>query len=503
MKLKNLVMALAATAAFTACSSGDENPNTIIEYVPIQIEHDSKWSMIGPDGELLYDSEFKNAPTPVVNGFFSVLEGKHISVYKAETGGPKLLSGCDDLEQAGTMMEGLMPVVRDKHRITVIDTNGDIVFTLEPVKKKEITACMPYFSNGMLIAANEDGKQGCYNKKGEVVIDFKYDVLYPFCEGYAFATKTNNGKSKTSIIDTNGEVVATVKSGYSVVSMGFVDGLAVVKSDDDRYAFINTKGEINRLSAKVKGVYALHKNNFIYINDNDKYGIMNLDGEKILAAKYVSLSYLDNGNLLAQKDEGGSYYIINEDGERIEKISDHKSVYAMATSKFGLLAVNDRDEANFLDLEGKPTSKIDFVNAITYVEADAIYSRYESKKNTPAVEEVAVAEEAVVPSLDGYFANLAYNLSGTYIVSGVVYANGGEMPFTITCTDDLGSFSDCVYYDLNTGNKIDLYYVASEDNIFRGFASEGLAFSFDLETKNGTVTLTGTEYPAKLISITM
>ena len=83
MKKTNLTKALfiaafAIVAALTGCSSDGQKLN--VEMLPVQLAKDGNWSMLKPDGSIMYEGEFKEAPTMAVNGMFTVKEGEGYTV---------------------------------------------------------------------------------------------------------------------------------------------------------------------------------------------------------------------------------------------------------------------------------------------------------------------------------------------------------------------------------------------------------------------------------------
>ena len=78
--VKSALYLIAATFMLAGCSSSTEND---IDYLAVKSDKDSNWGMIGPDGKILFDDEFENRPSAVINGLFTVEENKGISVYKA------------------------------------------------------------------------------------------------------------------------------------------------------------------------------------------------------------------------------------------------------------------------------------------------------------------------------------------------------------------------------------------------------------------------------------
>ena len=120
---------------FVSCSSSD---NVKIELLPVKTTKDGKWSMMNKDGELVYDSEFKNRPTVAVEGVFAVEGDNGITLYSTAQKTPTELPGCTELKSAGYMSDGLIPVTKKDSRITVINKKGKTEFELRACLKTNV-----------------------------------------------------------------------------------------------------------------------------------------------------------------------------------------------------------------------------------------------------------------------------------------------------------------------------------------------------------------------------
>ena len=320
---------------------------TEIEMIPVKSSENSAWSFITPDGNIVFDEEFENEPTVVIDGVFSVREKDGIALYTVGDGKPEPVSGADELLCCGMYSEGLIPIVRAKERITVIDRNGKTVFTLEPVKGKEIVGCDSGFSDGLLRILDEDGKFGYVDKKGKAVIEPQYYEGWPFSEGLTWVRKRKEEGSDTyiySLIDKSGKVIKTLKEGY-VPTGQFHHGRMAAKKDEI-CGFIDNKGEFSKLPKAVEEIYDFNKNFIIYGNDY-KYGVMTIDGEIIVKAKYDKITFYGDNQFLANNGKEKNY-LLDKEGKRIHKFDDYDNVESFKFSQFGLVA-GSRGDYNFLN----------------------------------------------------------------------------------------------------------------------------------------------------------
>lgn len=310
-----------------ACNSSNSDDG-MVDYLAVQVEQDGKWGFIDPDGKVKYPDEFKNPPSCVVNGYFSVEEGNGYTLYKAGDQ-PEAVKNATDLKAVGYMNEGLVPVVRDKARITIIDGNGTDKFTLEPVNGKEIVWCSLAYSDGMLMIKTDDDKSGYINTKGETVIKPEYTEAWDFNEGLAVVEKDD----KTFVINKKGETVIKIKKDW-IPSTTFNYGVLVVRDNNDHVLFMDKKGETTKCPAKVKDI-ADYNSDYYVFTDGANCGVMSRKDDKIIVrAKYASIQIMEGNRFLCS--DAKKHVILNSKGD-VEKDLDEYE-YADNCGKFGILA---------------------------------------------------------------------------------------------------------------------------------------------------------------------
>lgn len=371
MKKFLLLSALITTAILSSCNGGSLE-KVEMEYIPVMLDGEKSWGMMSPDGDILFTSEFKNEPSPVFNGIFSVEEGE------GETGGetlyyaeqrPKEVPGCSKLASAGVFFsEKLAPIARKDKRISVIDTDGEEKFVLSPVKKKEVVSCAAFFSDGMLIATNEDDKVGAYNTDGDLIIPMKYSDITLFNEGLAIARidDEDKGESKYELIEKNGNVVASLKKvkgapvSFKPYNQAyFIGGKMPVALDDDRFGFVTKDGDILKCPKEVKDIKYRSDSYYIYKGENGYWGLMKMDddGDEVMikAKKYKSLSPIDASmsKFIACVDEK-DIRIIDREDEMLVKL-DYKYVDVI-TGCWTILA-QEGETWYIIDEDGKIKNK--------------------------------------------------------------------------------------------------------------------------------------------------
>lgn len=321
---------------------------------PVQSEKDGRWGMINQKGEFLFQDEFENEPTSVLNGVFSVKEGNTYTIYEA-TKKPKVIA--DGFKEVGVLNEDLIPTVKESQRISIINKKGEQLFTLDPHNGKEIIACSSVFTDGLLAVADEDGKWGYVNKKGEMVIAPKYDTPTPFSDGLALVVKGDEENSSSSllIINKSGEVKMEIKSKkFELHSSVLKNGLAVVEDiDKDRIGFINLDGEFIKVPKKVKSIKDYDSKVFTYIDENGKWGVMGLDEDftEHVRAKYNEIQIISSDKFLVKEDK--EYFIINKEGDIVLDFGDDYRQVSMFGSNFLV-----KEGSIYMILDGKKNKPI-------------------------------------------------------------------------------------------------------------------------------------------------
>ena len=74
--MKLITRFITATAVAAMCAACDNASREIVpDYIAVQTDKEDGWGFMSPDGDVILADEFKNEPSAVVNGLFSVQEG--------------------------------------------------------------------------------------------------------------------------------------------------------------------------------------------------------------------------------------------------------------------------------------------------------------------------------------------------------------------------------------------------------------------------------------------
>lgn len=324
---KSIYAFMLGALILTSCGNSNNLPYEI-EYFPVRESSKGNWGMMNAKGEMLFADEFENEPSAVVNGYFSVREGNNSYALYEASKKPKVVKGMDDLFSVGAMNDGLIPICRHDERISIVDKKGKVKTVLKPIGGKEITRCYPLIVDDKIVARNDEGKWGVLNTKGQKVIDFKYDGMGPwFSEGLIIAVvEDDSGDERYYLLDKKGEKKATLKNGLDIRSSYFSYGYMVAKDSEGRWGLVNTKGEFQKLPAKVSRVKDFNKKYLIFGDEDGKEGVMEMgeDHSVIVKAKYESVNFIDHNTFSAYDSEEKVCIIFDKKGEKQEELDDYK-----------------------------------------------------------------------------------------------------------------------------------------------------------------------------------
>ncbi len=386
MKKIYIITVFAVLAAImTACS--ESKSSNSLDYIAVKTSKDAKWGFIGPDGKMLYEEEFEKTPSPVINGFFTVEENDGISVYKADAKKPELVPGCEDLVDAGYMIDGVIPVTHKNERIKLVDASGKEKLTFMPVDGKEIIGVNRTIIDGTLCFMTADNKCGLINTDGKVLVPAKYDLLTYAGEGMVFVgtltTPDSLGMTKVeySLLNKDGKEITKFKDRMNLHSQ-FIDGKALVmKSDENIPGYIDKKGNFSKLPAKVHGFGEFFNGKeFAFITEDNKTGLMNLEGEILIRPKYESLGLYSEDKFYV-KDGDKKWSILSKTGEKEKTFDDFEYFISMYSNnlnktKFEVIAGEKDHQYDFYTFEGKSITQESFYALNFIVKSSLIYTDY-------------------------------------------------------------------------------------------------------------------------------
>ncbi|MCH5215231.1 MAG: WG repeat-containing protein [Muribaculaceae bacterium] len=377
-QILSISLIAAAAIPFVACNKG-EGYEKNISLLAVQTSKE-KWGFVDADGKLVFEDEFKEAPTSVYNGVFSVEKGDGVyAVYKVKGDKYSELGDLSKVKSVGYMEEGLIPATVAKSRIALYDEKGDKKFEIEPVNGKEVEECAAGYSDGLLSIKLEDGKSGYIDKNGELAIKAAYDIVTNFSNGVALVGTSKDEKMYYSVINKKGETVFKLKDGqtpqvqerpymdpeklptngeYAKGYQGIISGSAfsygyLIVSTEDHAILYDNKGETIKFPKKINSILSTNGNYVTFLNEDEECGVADMEGEIVIRPKYERV-FFDGGNYVGIKDD--SCVLLDKEGETIEKL-DYQIVVPFGS--FGYIA-RENEMFCLLDKDGKQKGKNDF-----------------------------------------------------------------------------------------------------------------------------------------------
>ncbi|MBR5039328.1 MAG: WG repeat-containing protein [Prevotella sp.] len=341
---------------FVSCSDNAEQSET--EYLPFKSSKDGRWGMMGTNGQVLFEDEFKDEPTSAMNGRFLVMNGNgQWEIYTAESRPEKV---GDEYLQIADFTAEVTPAVKRNEKICLIDVNGNVKVTLDKVGNKNIVKCSK-FKYSYAIITLEDDLQGVINTNGKVVIEPKYKSIDHLSSGTFVAIEDkqdNTDEVRTLLIlDVNGKILSKLKVGDGQKYIDFDASactskyLAVCTSVDGerRWGYIDLSNNvIIKPSDKIKYIGYVRGDMFVF-NNGENNGVMNFKGEIVLRPKYDVLNWAGDDLLVAYDSE--NYSLINLKGE---KLTTEKYLAILPFYDGSHAAVKISDNSwGFIDKQGK------------------------------------------------------------------------------------------------------------------------------------------------------
>ena len=194
--------------------------------------------------------------------------------------------------------------------------------------------------------AEPKGKWGYIDLDGKIVIDTIFENMPSyFKEGFALV---KTGEDEYDYIDEEGK---RQNKKYASVTL-FFDGMACVSEKGKAPTYINTKFEelFSVEDAMISGVFS---EGFARFSTKDqKWGFINNKGEVVIKPVYDNvMSFSEGMALVAEKDgDKAKFGFINTEGKEVIPLNDKVDLYQPFTE--GLAAYHNENGWGFIDKEG-------------------------------------------------------------------------------------------------------------------------------------------------------
>ena len=368
MKIEYIALTLIALL-LGGCSK-EKPKGAFVDYMPVQIEEDDRWSFIGRNGEIFLKQEFEedDEPSPIINGVFYVGGNNGITVYRLEDGKCVEIEGLEGLVYAGYMQDGLMPVCKKGERICVVDKDGLTHFELSAYDGIEVDACNS-FAEGFMLVRLQDDTYVYVDKEGNNAFGRRFKWGTNFVNGHAFVKELDDSSyNQATIIDKTGEVIYQMKGKEELdedCCISFQNKLFSFEYDDRFLVYDFNGNELCRCPTKVEDTHFLLEDYYIYEDDDDAWGVMDYENKQLIRAKYDVIVPFGRYFLAIHENSEDEIKLIDIDDNEIKKI-DGEKIIALENLGFDFPVIidTDNDEMYIIDkkanLMGQSVARINY-----------------------------------------------------------------------------------------------------------------------------------------------
>ena len=195
--------------------------------------------------------------------------------------------------------------------------------------------------SNIAIAINDDSSISYINLNTQKVINDNENNTYSYGDGVVLE-KTHDfstNKDVYNIITSKGKVGSFTT--YTPVTDQFYNGKLNIELYEDKYNYVNTKGELVNSNA-YDTTSEFNENGYAIVSNNNPYGVINSSGKEVIKLSYYNIVFLDkdiskllsndyNKKLFLYQDENEKYGIINVNGkteansiyDKVEYITDN------------------------------------------------------------------------------------------------------------------------------------------------------------------------------------
>lgn len=354
--MKKFYLLAVSALLLTGCGVSNPLPYSI-DYFAFRSSEEGRWGMMNLKGEVLFEKEFKSAPTISVNDRFAVKNKKdYMEFYEAEKQPEQIGEGVG-YKEAGLFTGKYAPVLKKDNRVIYIDKKGGVAIDLsKKYPGKRIVEASSFFIDRAIVKM--DGKYGVIDTDGKLVVPCKYDRADSFVKDVAVFVDREEGK--WYIIDKDGKTMLVKTLDSMEPQTGLVNGLMLVTMEG-KEAIIDEKGEVKlKLGDRRLCSYPIIDDRFVFELD-DSYGLMDISGKVLINPKYDRLKF--NGAIIVGciDDE---WYLLDDDGKKIgdqldgipmlfDCIYEGFDSYFFLMGKDGYTLMNSDGEEVIVDVEIK------------------------------------------------------------------------------------------------------------------------------------------------------
>lgn len=313
MQLKHYSLVLVALVAIMLGSCGDKSPVTQPEAIPVQIDGETSWSLMTPDGDIIAKNKLEGTPSVVYNGRFVMAPENNDEYYVYDVDDPTRPLNKEPFSSITPFVNGYAYATRPGTGILVVNRKGAVIKVLDDKIVRVVSSVYSEY----VTFCNEDGECGLLEPDGEIKIKAKYNGMSVAAEGLIFTSKDDD--DRVTVINLDGEKVFSLKEGETRYTNTYMYGWLGVNNEDGRGRFIDKKGEtVMKMGADTKAL--MRWGDVVMCLKDGDYFLREAkeDGEKV-SGRYDRMQpdLTHPGYFIVKKDD--ECFIIDSKGEKVTK----------------------------------------------------------------------------------------------------------------------------------------------------------------------------------------
>lgn len=345
--MKNLFLLCMITFLLSACSHKEGK----VSYLAFKTDIEDRWGLIDLEGKILFEDEFQEEPTAIMNDRFFVKNSN--GLYECYTIEAKPQKIGKEYVAIQPFIEDVTPVVEKDQPISFIDKSGKTVFTFDKYENKAVMN-ITNFVEGLAVFRTEDGLYGYVNTKGEVVIKPQYISASIFQENIALITDKND---KKLAINRKGEILFDIHLSQICTMSLYHNGMLLFCNEDDfdQMGCLNNKGEkVIKPSSRINKL-GLFEGEVAPFQKDGYWGFIDKKGEVLVRAKYQDVDFY-NSDFACVKDKE-RWGIIDYNGEILCDF-EYDKIYPFYNREYAY--ARSHDYYVLIDKTGKEISKKEY-----------------------------------------------------------------------------------------------------------------------------------------------
>lgn len=330
-----------------------------VEGLPFQSKAEGRWGLIATNGGILVaDSAYLQKPSAVVNGLFSLPDGKGLfqlycidSPYQPVS--PRRFARIGHFFEKVTLAQET-----PESPILLIDCNGRNVASTNQYPQYDIVLAHN-FCEGRALIATRDGKYGYIDTQGKMIIPPLYDCAYDFNNGVAVVGLTNKeGESGYQVIDRRGNVLFGIQLVNSLLDNQFSNELLMYKELNTRHCcYLDKEGlPLIYLPENVRESYRFEHEMAVFQTTTGT-GIIDRKGSVLIPANYENAFIAGERKVCLQSD---GKWAVAEPNEKLLCKFIYDSIGTFYDT--GLAVAQQQDEYLLIDCKGNPFGSRTYAN---------------------------------------------------------------------------------------------------------------------------------------------